>query len=71
MEITALLILTLCIASYAMWVTPRAISIAEKMSEGKSNTQKLFIKVGLAVSSVIDIALITFVIFMVVGFLGV
>lgn len=71
MEIMALLILTLCIASYAMWVMPRAIAIAEKMSEGKSNTQKLFIKVGLAVSSIIDVALITFVIFMVVGFLGV
>ncbi|NBO99771.1 MAG: hypothetical protein EBU90_06545 [Proteobacteria bacterium] len=71
MSLLALLLLTVSVSSYAMFVAPKALDVTEAMCEDKTEKQKMAIKAAMAFSMVFDVALISFLVFLVVKLFGV
>lgn len=71
MSMLSLLLLTLAVSSYAVFVAPKAMSFTEALCEDKSEGQKRMIKLAMAFSMVFDVALISFLVFLVVKVFGV
>lgn len=71
MSMLSLLLLTLAVSSYAVFVAPKAMNLTENLCEDKTEKQKLVIKTAMAFSMMFDVALISFFVFLVVKIFGV
>lgn len=71
MTMMGLLLLTLAVSSYAIFVAPKAMDVTEALCEDKTEKQKLVIKTAMAFSMLFDVALISLLVFLVVKIFGV